>query len=214
MPIPEEIATQKAADAAKKTEDDRKAAEDAAKKTELDPKIAELMKDPDAVQNLLAAKRAANEEAKAYRLKLEAKEKAEGEAKDAALKEQGKFKELSESAVTKGATDLANFKRRLADLTIKNEAIALNAIYPDVVVLAVDRTGVKVSEDLETVEGAKEAVAALAKAKPDLFKEPEQIGTPPPGTPKPHLKGILQPAPAGESVLDRITRGLEGKKKK
>ena len=211
MPTPEEIAAKKATDdAAKKAEDEKKAA--GGGEPQVDPKIAELMKDPDAVQNLLAAKRAANEEAKGYRLKLEAKEKAESDAKEAALKEQGKFKELAESAKAESLKALASFMKKLMDLTIKTEAIALNATYPDVVVLAVDRAGIKVSDDLETVEGAKEAVAALAKAKPDLFKEPAQGGTPPPGTPKPHLKGILQPG-AGESVYDRITRGLEGKKK-
>jgi hypothetical protein len=212
MPTPDEIATKKAAeDAAKKAEDEKKAS--GGGEPQLDPKIAELMKDPDAVQNLLAAKRAANEEAKAYRLKLEAKEKAETEAKEAALKEQGKFKELAESAKADSVKALASFIKRLADLTIKNEAIALNAIYPDVVVLAVDRAGIKVSADLETVEGAKEAVELLKKSKPDLFKEAGPAGTPPPGTPKPHLKGILGQPVAGESVYDRITRGLEGKKK-
>jgi len=205
------MAAKKAAEeAAAKAAGDKK--DDKDKEPEINPRIAELMKDPDAVQGLLAAKRAANEEAKAYRLKLEAKEKAENEAAAAAQQEQGKFKALAESAEAKGVKSLASFMKRLADLTIKNEAIALNAIYPDVVVLAVDRAGVKVSDDLETVEGAKEAVELLKKSKPDLFKEAGQTGTPPPGTPKPHLKGILQPA-ADESVFDRITRGLEGKKK-
>ena len=207
MATPEEIAAQKAAtDAAKKAE------EDAAKAAEgkIDPTIAALIKDPDAIADLLKTKREANAEAKAYRLKLEAKEKAETEAKEAVLKEQGKFKELAESAKTENAKILSRFTKKLVDLTLKNEAIALNSIDPDLVVLAVDRAGVKVSDDLETVEGAKEAVTALAKAKPHLFEEVKP-GTPPPGTPRPHLKGILQPA-AGESVRDRITRGLEGKK--
>jgi len=209
MATPEEIAAQKAAEiTAKKAEEEKKGEQ----KEELDPTIVALMKDPDQIAALLKTKRDANAEAKAYRLKLEAKEKAETEAKEAALKEQGKFKELAESAKAESLKALASFMKKLADLTIKTEAIALNATYPDVVVLAVDRAGIKVSDDLETVEGAKEAVAALAKAKPDLFKEAGPAGTPPPGTPKPHLKGILQPA-AGESVLDRITRGLEGKKK-
>jgi len=210
MPTPEEIAAKKAADdAAKKAEEDKKGEH----KEELDPTIVALMKDPDAIANLLKTKRDSNAEAKAYRLKLEAKEKAEAEAKEATLKEQGKFKELAESAKAESAKALASFIKRLADLTIKNEAIALNAIYPDVVVLAVDRAGVKVSADLESVEGAKEAVELLKKSKPDLFREAGPAGTPSPGTPKPHLKGILgQPVP-GESALDRITRGLEGKKK-
>jgi len=212
MPTPEEIAVKKAADdAAKKAEGEKK--EEGETKPELDSTIAALMKDPDAIANLLKTKRDSNAEAKSYRLKLEAKEKAETEAKEAALKEQGKFKELAESAKAENLKALASFMKRLADLTIKNEAIALDSIDPDLVVLAVDRAGIKVSDDLETVEGAKEAVAALAKIKPHLFQEAGKAGTPPPGTPKPHLKGILgQPVP-GESVLDRITRGLEGKKK-
>jgi colicin import membrane protein len=202
-------------DAAKKAAEDaaKKAEEDAAKAAEgkIDPTIAALIKDPDAIADLLKTKREANAEAKAFRLKLEAKEKAETEAKEAALKEQGKFKELAESAKAEKDKAVAGFKKRLADLTLKNEAIALNSIDPDLVVLAVDRAGIKVSDDLETVEGAKEAVAALAKAKPHLFEEVKP-GIPPPGTPKPHLKGILQPA-AGESPRDRITRGLDGKSK-
>jgi hypothetical protein len=202
------MATEEKKEETKKVEGEGKEAE----KSELDPTIVALMKDPDAIAALLKTKRDSNAEAKAYRLKLEAKDKAETEAKEAALKEQGKFKELAESAKAESAKALAGFIKRLADLTIKNEAIALNAIYPDVVVLAVDRAGIKVSADLETVEGAKEAVELLKKSKPDLFKEAGSGGTPPPGTPKPHLKGTLQPA-AGESVYDRITRGLEGKKK-
>jgi hypothetical protein len=210
MATQEDAAKKAVEDAAKKAEDDKKG--DGGGEPQLDPTIAALMKDPDAIANLLKTKRDSNAEAKAYRLKLEAKDKAETEAKEAALKEQGKFKELAESAKSESAKALAGFMRKLADLTIKNEAIALNSIDPDLVVLAVDRAGIKVSDDLETVEGAKEAVAALAKVKPHLFEEAGKTGTPPPGTPKAHLKGILQPA-AGESVLDRITRGLEGKKK-
>ena len=211
MPTPEEIAAKKAAeDAAKKAAEEKKG--DGGDGPLLDPTIAALMKDPDAIANLLKTKRDSNAEAKAYRLKLEAKDKAETEAKEATLKEQGKFKELAESAKAESVKALASFIKRLADLTIKNEAIALDAIYPDVVVLAVDRAGIKVSADLETVEGAKEAVELLKKSKPDLFREAGSSGTPPPGTPKPHLKGILQPV-AGESVYDRITRGLAGKKK-
>ena len=211
MPTPEEIAAKKAAeDAAKKVAEEKK--DDGGGGPELDPTIAALMKDPDAIANLLKTKRNSNAEAKAYRLKLEAKDKAETEAKEATLKEQGKFKELAENAKAENAKALAGFIKRLADLTIKTEAIALNAIYPDVVVLAVDRAGIKVSADLETVEGAKEAVELLKKSKPDLFREAGQTGTPAPGTPKPHLKGNLGPV-AGESVYDRITRGLGGKKK-
>jgi hypothetical protein len=204
MATQDDAAKKAAEDAAKKAEEDKGKADDG-----IDPTIAALMKSPDEIAALLKTKRDANAEAKSYRLKLEAKEKAETEAKEATLKEQGKFKELAESAKTESEKAITNFKKKLVDLTLKNEAIALNSIDPDLAVLAVDRAGIKISDDLETVEGAKEAVAALAKAKPHLFTEIG--GIPPPGTPKPHLKGILQPV-AGESTHSRITRGLEGKK--
>jgi len=201
------MATEEKKEETKKVEGEKK--EEGETKPELDPTIAALMKDPDAIANLLRTKRDSNAEAKAYRLKLEAKEKAENEAKEAALKEQGKFKELAESAKSENEKAVSSFKKKLADLTIKNEAIALGSIDPDLVVLAVDRAGIKVSDNLETVEGAKEAVAALAKVKPHLFKEPGQTGTPPPGTPKPHLKGILGQPSEGSKPHEDLTYGFQ-----
>ncbi len=209
-PTAEELAAQKAAqDAAKKAAED-KGGDDSA----LDPTIAALMKDPDGIAALRKAKQDANAEAKGYRLKLEAREKAENEAKEKALKEQGQFKELAESAKAETEKVKASFQKRLVDLTLKNEAIAQGSIDPDLVVLAVDRAGIKVSDDLESVEGAKEAVAALIKTKPHLFTPPDPKG----GRPAP---GVTQPAPRGGFIpnpedkvdpLTRITKGLEKKK--
>lgn len=199
------MATEEKKEETKKVEGEGKEAE----KSELDPTIVALMKDPDAIANLLKTKRDSNAEAKAYRLKLEAKDKAETEAKEAALKEQGKFKELAESAQSESKKALSSFMKKLADLTIKNEAIALNSIDPDLVVLAVDRAGIKVSDDLETVEGVKEAVTALAKSKPHLFKEVGPAGTPPPGTPRAHLKGILGQPSEGSKPHEDLTYGFQ-----
>lgn len=214
MPTPEEIAAKKAADdAAKKAADDAaaKAAAEADKGGESE-KIANLMKDPEAIKQLIHERSRFMGESQKYLLDLNKFEKAKKDAEDKALVDQGKFKEAFESAKTERDKDRDSFKAQRIGFELNLEAIKAGMTYPEDAILLCDKSKIEVSVDYVKVTGAKEAVELLKKSKPDLFKEAGSTGTPPPGTPKPHLKGILQPA-AGESVLDRITRGLEGKKK-
>ncbi len=205
-------------DAAKKAADDaaRKAAEDKGgedKGDQIDPTIAALMKDPDAIAALIKTKQGANAEAKTYRLKLEALEKAEKEAKDKALVEQGEFKTLAERAKAETEQAKTSFKKRLVDLTLKTEAITAGSVDPDLVVLAVDRAGIKVSDDMESVEGVKEAVEALKKAKPHLFPATED-GKPAPKTTQPAPRGGFTATPGDfdkTSPRDLISKGFAKK---
>jgi hypothetical protein len=76
-----------------------------------------------------------------------------------------------------------------------------------------DRAGLKLSEDFAVVEGAKEAVEALRKAKSYLFAETDEK-IPPPGIGRASLKGV--PIKLDDSVhgVDRIAAGLANQKKK
>lgn len=202
----------------------QKAADDAAKNaaqgnqddkgdSQVDPKIAEIMKDPDAVQSLLKSKRDANAEAKELRLKLEKIERAQREAEEKALSEQGKHKELAERLQTENATLKDGFKKRLVDTELKIEAQAAGCVDPDAVVALANRSGIKVSDDLTTVEGAKESVGELMKSKPYLFVQSDASNRPAPGS--------LPPAPRGGfglgddvdklSPRDLISKGLNTK---
>ena len=95
-------------------------------------------------------------------------EKAQKAESDRVLADQGKFKELAER--NKGEADTA--KKAHADAVVEFrlelEAVKSGAIDPADVLALADRSGIKV--DGKTVTGAKEAVEALAKAKPHLFK--------------------------------------------
>jgi len=184
-----------------KEEAEKKKAEEA-KLSEEQKKIAELMKDPDAVQALLVAKRAANEEAKQYRLKLEGIEQKQKEAEEAALKEQGKFKELAETAQREKVEAEARFKTKLVELALMTEAIKQGIVDPDGVRL-VDSSQVKIDKDWN-VEGAKETIEALKAAKSYLFEKKE--GAPPPPGGKPGLR-----KQGGEENLTPHERLMRGK---
>lgn len=197
---PEEIAAQKAAEEAA-----RKAQED-----EIDPEVEAISKDPKAVKALLEAKRAANAEAKKLRLAAEESEKAEKAKADAALAEQGKFKELLEQEKGKGAKLAETFQTRLIDLHLKSEAAAAGALDDDAIIALASRAGIKVGEDF-TVEGAKDAVEALKKAKPQLFgKKTEPVPPPRSSAPAPRAKFTL---PAGDSTSahEDLSTGFRGK---
>jgi hypothetical protein len=185
-------------DAAKKAAEDAKKAQGDKGEAQVDPKIAELMKDPDAVQTLLKSKRDANEEAKGYRLKLEKIEKDKRDAEEANLKEQGKFKELSEQAKAEAATQRATFTKRLVDMELRIEALNAGCHDPDAAVALADRASVKVSDDLSSVTGAKEAIAALKASKAYLFGTPDK-GTPAPGTTPPAPRAGFGKLPPGEA---------------
>lgn len=208
MPTPEEIAAQKAAEDAKKAE------AEAAKKSGDDDEIARIQKDPEAIKTLLAAKRAANAEAKELRLKQEAAEKLKREQEDAALKEQNKFKELAEKKASDLQAATSKFTDRLIAQHLRNEALAAGSVDPDAVIALADRAGIKVDESFD-VAGAKEAVEALKKSKPYLFGSGEDK-VPPPGAKPPAPRGGFNAATAGDaniSPMERISRGLSGGKK-
>ncbi len=153
---------------------------------DVDPEVAELQKDPARIKSVLKALAKANKEAETRRLKLDADEKK-------ALEEQGKFKELAERAKTDLETAKTAFSKRLVDVLLRAEAVSLGTVDADAVMALADRTGIKVSGDgFETIEGVKEAVEALKKAKAYLFGETENKGgdTPPPDGGRPvHGKG-------------------------
>lgn len=168
----------------------------------LDPEVEAIAKDPKAVKALLEAKRAANAEAKKLRLEREEAAKAEKAKSDAALAEQGKFKELLEQEKTKGTTLAATYSKRLADLYLKIEAKAADALDEDAVVALAVRDGIKVGDDL-SVEGVKEAVEALKKAKPHLFGKDEQKVAPPKGgVPAPRAPITIKPGENAPAHVD------------
>lgn len=182
---PEEIAAQKAAeDAAKKAAGDEV----------IDPEVEAIAKDHKAVKALLDAKRAANAEAKELRLKQEAADKLKKEQEETALKEQNKFKELAERKGEELKTHRSAFDKRLVDLHLKIEAESAGAVDADAVIALVGRTDIKVGDDYE-VGGIKEAVEALKKGKPHLFKaaDDKKIAPPKSGIPAPRGQFNLKP---------------------
>lgn len=205
MPTPEELAAQKAAEEAKKADEE-------AKKGEIDPKIAELMKDPDAVANLLAAKRAANDEAKKLRLKMEALDAAEKAKEEKALQEQGKFKELAEKAKGEAEAIKANFKAQRIALELRLEAVVAGAVDPDDVVALSDRAQITITDDFASVTGAKEAVEVLKQKKPHLFGKPADGGTPAPGARQPSPRGGFLPN-TGTSAHEDLSAGFQKSKR-
>lgn len=110
-----------------------------------------------------------------FKKRLKALEKKQTDDDEAKLKEQGKFKELAESATTK-----AKAAEKVAILA-KLEAIAVREGLTDLDLLAlVDTSGVSF-DDAGKVIGANEAVAAFKAAKPAFFSG----SAPVPGTAKP-----------------------------
>lgn len=150
---------------------------DKVQKDEIDPKIAEIMKDPDAVQALLEAKRAANAEAKKYREKLEALEAERKKIEEEKMKEQGKFQELAESLKKEKEELEKKFREMLIWRALENEAIRQGIVDPEGVKLA-DLSLVKIDKDYQ-IEGVKEAIEKLKKEKSYLFEKKEGAAPPP-----------------------------------
>ena len=207
----EEQEAQKKTDDVKSKVEAQKADEE---KVEIDPEVLAIMKDPAAVAHLVGQKRAANAEAKEARLKLEKLEKDRKDAEDKALQEQGKYKELAEKYKTDAEAVKKTFAGQRIDFELKFEAQKAGIIDAGDAVRLCDRAGLKPSDDFATVEGAKEAVEALVKAKPYLFAGADDK-IPPPSIGKASLKqgAAGQIAPIGSiSPAERISRGLLGKK--
>ncbi len=180
----------------------------------IDPKIAELMKDPDAIAELLKTKRSANAEAKTYREKLEALEKKRQDDEKKALEDQGKFKDLAEKEKGEKVELAKRFSERAIVNELKTEALKAGIINSDDVALA-DRSAVKADENF-VVTGAAEAIEALKKSKPYLFTAADdRTPMPPPGAPPPKLKDkLFNPNLESESPEARITRGFEASMRK
>lgn len=178
-----------AQDAKPKDQDDLKGKGDAdaggeGNKPAIDPKIADIMKDPDAVEALLEAKRAANAEAKEYRKQLEAI-KAEQVKRDAA------------------------FIGRTKQIALMIEAMKEGIIDPDAIKLA-DDSALVVGDDF-SVEGASEAIAKLKEAKPYLFADPKVVPEGD-GAPRPAIRGrIINPDDDKITAEDRLLRYFSGK---
>jgi hypothetical protein len=191
------------------------AAEKAGDGEVLDPELLAIMKDPAAVAHLREQKRLANAEAKEARLKLEKLEKDRKDADDKALQEQGKFKELAEKHKKEADDIKAKFSAQRLDFELKFEAQAAGIIDAGDAVRLCDKAGLKLSDDFATVEGAKEAVESLKKAKPYLFGSPDDKIAPP-DIAKASLKNVTpgQVPPIGSiSPAERIGWGLKHQKK-
>lgn len=113
-----------------------------------------------------------------YKKRLKALEKQRTEDDENKLKEQGKYKELAETAQTK-----AQRAERIA-ITAKLESLAAREGLSDPDLLAlVDTSGVTLDDDGK-VQGAAEAIAAFKAAKPHFFGSPATVpGTAKPGSP-------------------------------
>jgi hypothetical protein len=176
---------------------------------EADSKIAELQKDSSALAEFLKSNRRLVEETQRLTAEVNKFEKAKKDAEDKALADQGKFKDLAEREKGEKAELQKKFSERAIVSELKTEALKAGILNSDDVALA-DRSSLKVDENF-TVTGAAEAIEALKKSKPYLFKASDgNPTTPPPGAPAPNLKNqLINPNQGSESAEDRITRGFE-----
>ncbi|MCK4759847.1 MAG: phage scaffolding protein [Candidatus Aminicenantes bacterium] len=170
----------------------KKKAEEDGKK--VDPTIQAIIDGgADAVQALIDKKRAANEEAKSYRLKLETQEKERSEAEKKQLEADGKFKELAEKAEEEKKALTEKTKTLFIDRALEKAASAEGAIDPSAAAKLADRSKIKIDDAYE-VSGAEDAIKALVTSSSYLFDE-EKKEDPPPGdgSPKPGLRDKVGP---------------------
>jgi hypothetical protein len=99
---------------------------------------------------------------------MQAAAKAKKEADDESKSELEKEKAARERAEAEGKSALAKANERLINAEIKIAAQISGFVDPGDAVALVDRTNVQV-DDAGNITGAKEAVEALAKAKPHLI---------------------------------------------
>jgi len=103
--------------------------------------------------------------------------KAKKEADDKSKTELEREKAAREKAEADGKTALDKANQRLINAEIKLAAQAAGFVDPADAVALVARTGVAIDEN-EAITGVKEAVEALAKAKPHLVGTGKPTGTP------------------------------------
>jgi hypothetical protein len=181
----------------------------------VDPKIADLMKDPDKLKELLHERSKLLGESQKYLGELNKLEKAKKDSEDAALADQGKFKEIAEKYKSEVEAVKKTFAEQRKDFELKFEAQKAGIIDAGDAVRLCDRAGLKLSDDFSAVEGAKETVEALKKAKPYLFGDAEEKIAPP-DIAKASLKNMTpgQVPPIGSiSPAERIGWGLKHQKK-
>jgi len=188
------------------------------KQLDSDEKILELLKNPEealeAFRKMRDTKRESTDEAKKLRLKQEAADKAQKAKDDAALAEQGKFKELAEGYKSEAETAKKVTAKKMVDFELRLAAIQAGALDPSDVLSLCNRSGIKISDDFETVEGAEEAVEAVKKGKPYLFKAEDDNSAGAPNTDrKPPIKSTISSSDSlGITGVDRIAAGLAKKK--
>ena len=137
---------------------------------DLDPTIKSLQKDPDGIAGLIAQKRSANAQAKDLRLELKKLKDAQDLKDQDDLKEKGKFEELSKKLEAESASNAKKAESRMILNELQVQAIALGIRNSKDVKLA-SLTGVSFDSDTYEVTGAKDAVEALKKESPYLFKD-------------------------------------------
>jgi len=125
-----------------------------------------------------AALKTANKEAAERRKKLEEVEANEAKRKESELTEVQRAAKRAEEA----EASLKQTKDRYRQNAIRNEIklYAQNAGFVDTndAIALADMSGVDFDEASDKVSGAKEAIDALAKAKPHLLKTPERPAAP------------------------------------
>ena len=125
-----------------------------------------------------AALKTANKEAAERRRKLDEVEANEAKRKESELTEVQNAAKRAEDA----EKSLQQTKERYRTNAIRNEIklYAQNAGFVDTndAIALVDMSGVDFDEASDKVSGAKEAIDALAKAKPHLLKTPERPAAP------------------------------------
>jgi rRNA maturation endonuclease Nob1 len=177
---------------------------------QVDPKIAEIMKDPDAIAHLLRGKAAVTKEVEQLRLKVQKIEDDKKEAEKKALEKQGEWQKLAETEKAEKETIRSQFKQMAVSWHLQIEAVREGINDPGDILL-VSQKDLKVSDDFSQVEGVKEAVVALKKAKPYLFKPAGEGGA---GGREDYKPGQRGGGGSDENLTpsQRIAKYLEGKK--
>ncbi len=121
------------------------------------------------IEEMAKALKAANKEAETRRKRLDELEAAEEQRKQAAMTETEKLKLEAQKAQQRAEQAEANARRIAMDAEVRAHAAAAGFIDPTEALKLADLSKVEITEDGE-VKGAREAVEALAKAKPHLVR--------------------------------------------
>jgi hypothetical protein len=103
------------------------------------------------------------------RLREEAKLRDEQKKKEDEdrLKKQGEFEKLAQQKEEEAKTWQTRYQESLLNAELRDQARALGAVDPAIVLQLIDKTGLEIGDD-GTVKGAKEAVEKLLTEKPFL----------------------------------------------